>query len=123
MNTRTTGIWFVVRAERSPNLPGSVLVLDRLIAYCHTSSLMHHAAQQRSVMSHALLTIAVEIAAHVGANPHPRLTVLECLHVLRMSKEQLLQLLGQAALRMPPLEVFLLCNYKYDSFTIIARKC
>jgi hypothetical protein len=84
---------------------------------------MHHAAQQRSVMSHALLTIAVEIAAHVGANPHPRLTVLECLHVLRMSKEQLLQLLGQAALRMPPLEVFLLCNYKYDSFTIIARQC
>jgi hypothetical protein len=64
---------------------------------------MHSAAQQRSVMSHALLAIAVEIAAHVGANPHPQLTVLECLHVLRVTKEQLLQLLGQAAQRMPPL--------------------
>ena len=64
---------------------------------------MHNAAQQRSVMSHALLAIAVEIAAHVAANPHPQLSVLECLHVLRMTKQQLLQLLAQAVQRMPTL--------------------
>jgi hypothetical protein len=64
---------------------------------------MHNAAQQRSTISHALLAIAVEIAAHVGANPHPQRSTLECLHVLCMTKEQLLQLLAQAAQRMPPL--------------------
>jgi hypothetical protein len=79
----------------------SVLVLDRLIAHCHTSpSLMRDAAQQRSLMSHALLAIAVELATFVSANPDPHLSTLESLHVLRMSEEQLLLLLGKAAGRM-----------------------
>lgn len=84
------------------NTPFSVLVLDRLIAHCHTSpSLMRDAAQQRSLMSHALLAIAVELATFVSANPDPQLSVLESLHVLRIDKEQLLLLLGKAADRMP----------------------
>jgi hypothetical protein len=62
---------------------------------------MRDAAQQRSLMSHALLAIAVEIATFVSANPHPQLSVLESLHVLRISKEQLLALLAKAVEHMP----------------------
>jgi hypothetical protein len=83
--------------------PDSVLVLDRLIAYCcsnASSSIACDAKQQRSIVSNALLAISVEIAAHVSANPVPHLSTLECLHVLRISKEQLLVLLEQAALRL-----------------------
>ncbi len=78
----------------------SVLVLDRLIAHCHTSpALMPDAAQQRSLMSHALLAIAVELATFVSANRDPQLSTLESLHVLRISKDQLLFLLSNAASR------------------------
>ena len=54
-------------------------------------------------MSHALLAVAVEIAAFVGAHPHPLLSTLESLHELRISEAQLHLLLGQAAERMPQL--------------------
>jgi hypothetical protein len=78
-----------------------MLVLDRLIAYCHASfTLMCDVKQQRSIISRALLAISVEIAAHVSQHPQPHLSTLECLHVLRISKEQLLLLLQQAAARM-----------------------
>jgi hypothetical protein len=54
-------------------------------------------------MSHALLAVAVELASFIHAHPHPKLSVLESLHVLRMSKEQLLWVLGEATSRMPQL--------------------
>jgi hypothetical protein len=59
------------------------------------------AAQQRSLMSHALLAIAVEIATFVCASTHPQLSTLECLHVLQMDKEQLLAILAKAAEHLP----------------------
>ena len=46
-------------------------------------------------MSNALLVISVEIAAHVSANPVPNLSTLECLHVLRISEEQLFYLMSR----------------------------
>jgi hypothetical protein len=79
---------------------GSFLVLDRLIAHCHTPLSL---AQQRSRMSHALLAIAVEMAVFVSTHPHPQLSPLESLHVLHVSPQQLHLLLGQAAERMPQL--------------------
>ena len=83
--------------------PYSILVLDRLVAHCcsnASSSIACGAKQQRSIVSNAMLAISVEIAAHVSANPVPNLSTLECLHLLRISEEQLLVLLERAALRL-----------------------